>query len=354
MPASRADRGARQRTVRRSASLPMPIRSAARCVLRQRAHAGRPAGAIHDRRHRAAAAPADRRRATRRSCTCRSRRSRRRSASLIVRGNPERFADVVRAGGPAARSRPAGVQPAVARARLLYVALDPAHHEHRVLDRRDHRDRAVGAWPLRADRLRHVAAHAGGRRADGARRASGRRCRGCFCARPAPGLDRAGDRPRRRDCDRRGTPGRAGRRARQRSARRWRRRRIPGCDLASPPRCCRRGGPRGSIRWPHFDRTETRCGHSSRALLEFVAPRSARAPARATKSRRISTCSPTSTWRAACRREDAALAARKSFGGVDQVKDALSRSTRPAVHRDAAPGRALRRPRADCAIAASR
>ena len=67
----------------------------------------------------------------------------------------------------------------------------------------------------------------------------------------------------------------------------------------------RRGGagPTGrarSIRSPHFDRTEH---HAYRlaATAGVRRSRSARAPAGRTKSRRTSTCSPRSTWRAACR-----------------------------------------------------
>ncbi len=43
---------------------------------------------------------------------------------------------------------------------------------------------------------------------------------------------------------------------------------------------------------------------------------------------------------------DARLAARKSFGGVDQIKIALSRTTRPAHRRRLDAGRAFRRPAA--------
>ena len=56
-------------------------------------------------------------------------------------------------------------------------------------------------------------------------------------------------------------------------------------------------------------------------LLEFFDATLARRAARREKSRRISTCSPTSTSRAACRARKRSLAARKSFGGVDQIKE---------------------------------
>ena len=56
-----------------------------------------------------------------------------RQPGAVRDGRPQRSA--------AARSRLAGIQPAVARTRLLYVALDPAHHGLRLQHRRDHRDR---------------------------------------------------------------------------------------------------------------------------------------------------------------------------------------------------------------------
>ena len=60
---------------------------------------------------------------------------------------------------------------------------------------------------------------------------------------------------------------------------------------------------------------------SSSRILDLCS-RGAASAASTRRSTPISTCSPTSTWPPACRRPRRGSAARRSFGGVDQIKEA--------------------------------
>ena len=131
-------------------------------------------------------------------------------ASLLIRGNPERFAPVVRS-------------------QVRQLDADLPVFNLQSLERISYMSRwiprimgfvfsivaiiatvLVGAWSLRADRVRDVATHAGDRRADGARRTTRRGVVVVSAPGTTPDRDRAGDWPRRCHCDRRRPPARAG------------------------------------------------------------------------------------------------------------------------------------------------
>ncbi len=154
------------------ATLPMPIRSAARCCSSTSARRTRRRRAFTHRRHCAAAAATDRHG----SHAGRVRAIRRRSRRAIASAD--------RAGTRSGLRRSSASQVRQLDADLPVFNLQslervsymsrwiPRIMSCRLQHRRDHRDGVVGAWPLLADRLRDVATHAGDRRADGARRAT--------------------------------------------------------------------------------------------------------------------------------------------------------------------------------------
>ena len=330
MPAPAPPR-ARQRTLRRRASLPMPIRSAARCVLVNE----RTPDAPPQRFRIVGIAPPLRQqqqpRATRRPCTCRSLSQPAATASLIVRGNPQQFARGRARGSPAARSRFAGIQPAIARARLLHVALDPSASPASVFS-----IVAVIAIALSALGLYSLTAYAttqrtqeiGVRMALGAQRSQ---VTWLFLKQTLTQVSRSGWRSASPAPLRSALPSRAllvdvqgqpaaDARGHRRIRDRWSR---------SSPRCCRPGAPRASIRSPHFDRTDIMrtagcaCWSSSIANV-----------ASAGWTTKIQSHLDLLTDEHMARglsREDAVLAARKTFRRRRSDQGALSRSARLAA-----------------------
>ena len=165
---------------------------------------------------------------------------------------------------------------------------------------------------------------------------------------PAPGTDagrdRAGDRHRRRHCDRRRTAG-----ARWSTCAPTIRSTLAAVAAfliavsIAAALVPARDGPRGSIRSRHFDRTRTSCVHAWLRLLEFF-DRERRERRLADEIQSHLDLLTDEHIARGLSREEAVLAARKSVRRRRSDQGTLSRSARLAVLRSADPGRALRVP----------